>query len=91
MLSHRTSIYDLDENYHHMNNPHQKYVSNTERKKSRAEIEGLSAGNKEETPSPEELLRTDTFYKDTKSLLVLFQIMGIMPIERVGKGIIKNI
>lgn len=32
----------------------------------------------------------DSFYKTTKSLLVLFQIMGVMPIMRVTKGISKN-
>lgn len=29
----------------------------------------------------------DSFYDTTKSLLVLFQIMGIMPIQRSPKGI----
>lgn len=28
----------------------------------------------------------DSFYETTKSLLVLFQIMGIMPIQRSRKG-----
>ncbi|KAG5863963.1 hypothetical protein JTB14_019072 [Gonioctena quinquepunctata] len=37
-------------------------------------------------PDPEVLHQYDSFYHTTKSLLVLFQIMGVMPIERaVGK------
>lgn len=33
-------------------------------------------------PDPELLHQYDNFYQTTKSLLVLFQIMGVMPIER---------
>lgn len=89
MMSQRMSIYDLDD-FTQVTNPHQKYVQNTDRKKSRGEIERFSAGNVKEPPSPEELFQTDNFYRDTKSLLVLFQIMGIMPIERVSPGDLKN-
>lgn len=35
---------------------------------------------------PELLEEYDNFYQTTKSLLVLFQIMGVMPIERPTKG-----
>lgn len=34
----------------------------------------------------ETLLKYDQFYKTTKSLLVLFQIMGVMPIMRTSPG-----
>lgn len=35
---------------------------------------------------PEAMDKHDSFYHTTKSLLVLFQIMGIMPIMRSPKG-----
>jgi hypothetical protein len=35
---------------------------------------------------PDELDETDSFYDTTKSLLVLFQISGVMPIMRSPKG-----
>lgn len=41
-----------------------------------------SITNPDEEPDPELLDRYDNFYQTTKSLLVLFQIMGVMPIER---------
>lgn len=40
----------------------------------------------EEKFDPDELDARDSFYHTTKSLLVLFQIMGIMPIMRAPKG-----
>lgn len=36
--------------------------------------------------NPDLLDKHDSFYHSTKSLLVLFQIMGIMPIMRSPKG-----
>ncbi|XP_015837537.1 gustatory and odorant receptor 22 [Tribolium castaneum] len=45
-----------------------------------------TSANPDEEPDPELLDRYDNFYQTTKSLLVLFQIMGVMPIERSGKG-----
>lgn len=43
--------------------------------------------NKEkEEFDPDALDKHDSFYYTTKSLLVLFQIMGIMPIMRSPKG-----
>ena len=36
--------------------------------------------------NPDMLDKYDSFYHTTKSLLVLFQIMGIMPIMRSPKG-----
>lgn len=33
-------------------------------------------------PDPEIVHHYDNFYHTTKSLLILFQIMGVMPIER---------
>ncbi|XP_076267040.1 gustatory and odorant receptor 22-like isoform X2 [Rhynchophorus ferrugineus] len=43
-------------------------------------------GNKD--PDPGLLDKYDNFYDTTKSLLVLFQIMGVMPIERMKGGTI---
>ena len=40
----------------------------------------------EEKVEPEEMDLRDSFYHTTKSLLVLFQIMGVMPIMRSPKG-----
>lgn len=41
---------------------------------------------KELEMNPDMLDKYDSFYHTTKSLLVLFQIMGIMPIMRSPKG-----
>lgn len=41
---------------------------------------------KDYEPDPELLDQYDNFYQTTKSLLVLFQIMGVMPIERSSLG-----
>lgn len=40
----------------------------------------------EHKPDPVLLEKYDNFYDTTKSLLVLFQIMGVMPIERAELG-----
>lgn len=40
----------------------------------------------EEKFDPDEMDKRDSFYHTTKSLLVLFQIMGVMPIMRAPKG-----
>ncbi|KAF5280294.1 hypothetical protein FQR65_LT03103 [Abscondita terminalis] len=73
---------------HFVKNPHQRMVSDRLFKKrlsdasaakSTASIRGYT-----ENPDPEILDNYDYFYKTTKSLLVLFQIMGVMPIERSG-------
>jgi gustatory receptor len=42
---------------------------------------------KEEEEDPDLLDKHDSFYYTTKSLLVLFQIMGVMPIMRSPKGV----
>lgn len=45
-----------------------------------------ASGIRVSNPDPELLHQYDNFYQTTKSLLVLFQIMGVMPIERdIGK------
>lgn len=41
---------------------------------------------KEEDFDPDEMDEHDSFYQTTKSLLFLFQIMGVMPINRSPKG-----
>lgn len=40
----------------------------------------------EEKFDPDVMDKRDSFYHTTKSLLVLFQIMGVMPIMRSSKG-----
>ncbi|KAJ3649717.1 hypothetical protein Zmor_021442 [Zophobas morio] len=45
-----------------------------------------SVYNPDDQPDPDLLEQYDNFYQTTKSLLVLFQIMGVMPIERSAKG-----
>lgn len=44
------------------------------------------AKRQEAKPDPVLLEKYDNFYQTTKSLLVLFQIMGVMPIERAEIG-----
>ncbi|KAJ8911032.1 hypothetical protein NQ315_015546 [Exocentrus adspersus] len=46
------------------------------------QVTGTPATEKVGDPNPEILHQYDNFYHTTKSLLVLFQIMGVMPIER---------
>lgn len=72
---------------YHMDNPHQKHVRGSIRKRlSRADIE--EHGELEsDVPTERQLWEHDSFYRDTKSLLNLFQLMGVMPIERSGLGI----
>lgn len=71
-------------------NPHQKRVQDENLKGTRFKINSdtLSAKSQrnEIEPDPELLEEYDNFYQTTKSLLVLFQIMGVMPIERPTKG-----
>lgn len=76
--------------YFHRKNPHQRMVSDKIRKKRESNVSfadsEVSVRSKKysEDPDPEILDSYDFFYKTTKSLLVLFQIMGVMPIERSG-------
>lgn len=41
---------------------------------------------REEIFDPDEMDEHDSFYHTTKSLLILFQIMGVMPIMRNARG-----
>lgn len=73
-------------------NPHQRIVDDNERA-NRLSDAGLSDDGSTDDrfrklryEDPDLLYEYDEFYKTTKSLLVLFQIMGVMPIERSGKG-----
>nr|CAH7727297.1 unnamed protein product [Callosobruchus chinensis] len=72
-------------------NPHQRTVveklKKEHAKNSVIQVTGTPAtAEKDDTNQPEILHYYDEFYHTTKSLLVLFQIMGVMPIEReVGK------
>lgn len=69
-------------------NPHQKFVDylkpQDEGQKGRRRPSEINREVDEE--DPELLDKYDSFYITTKSLLVLFQIMGVMPIERSGLG-----
>lgn len=69
-------------------NPHQKIVDDNERA-NRLSNAGLEQEDffKKDEDDMELICEFDSFYKNTKSLLVLFQIMGVMPIERSGNGI----
>lgn len=51
----------------------------------------LYTRKKEVEMNPDMLDKYDSFYDTTKSLLVLFQIMGIMPIMRSPKGKIHQL
>ncbi|KAK9874019.1 hypothetical protein WA026_002373 [Henosepilachna vigintioctopunctata] len=81
------SPYDQEEKgvYNRHNNLNRQNPENYGRNITK---ESFSAKKKraEEDPDPEALEKYDSFYHTTKSLLVLFQIMGVMPIERSGKG-----
>lgn len=71
----------------HMDNPHQKQSKTDLRKRlSQADITNPETEDADEKPTEEQLWKHDSFYRDTKSLLVLFQIMGVMPIERSSIG-----
>ncbi|KAF5283827.1 hypothetical protein FQA39_LY04647 [Lamprigera yunnana] len=69
-------------------NPHQRILADKLYNKRLSDVtDGLSTASIRgftDNPDPEILDNYDFFYKTTKSLLVLFQIMGVMPIERSG-------
>lgn len=72
---------------YHMDNPHQKHVRDSIRKRlSKADIEDHGGELETDVPTEHQLWEHDSFYRDTKSLLNLFQLMGVMPIERSGLG-----
>lgn len=78
-----------DSNYLQVQNPYQKMISENLRKRETIKVTTSSSSmvnDGVEEPDPELLDHYDNFYQTTKSLLVLFQIMGIMPIERGAKG-----
>ncbi|KAJ8962917.1 hypothetical protein NQ318_001328 [Aromia moschata] len=67
-------------------NPHQRLADNSLKVTEQIKVTGTPATHRENEPTPAVLHQYDNFYHTTKSLLVLFQIMGVMPIERsVGK------
>ncbi|KAJ3638349.1 hypothetical protein MTP99_001725 [Tenebrio molitor] len=76
--------YKTDEKQQHANYLHPEYA--VRRKNIVKVVASPSVTNADEEPDPELLDQYDNFYQTTKSLLVLFQIMGVMPIERSGKG-----
>lgn len=56
------------------------------RRKNIVHVATPATGKPAHEADPELLEQYDNFYQTTKSLLILFQIMGVMPIERAGKG-----
>lgn len=91
----------IDQNNQVARNPHQRVEDQNERT-HRLSIGDLPehddiikrrlsvADSDEDLNNPDLLDRFDNFYHTTKSLLVLFQIMGVMPIERAGTGRIRT-
>lgn len=78
-------------------NPHQRQlwedtrrvkdqIEQLERQRGIGSPRDLYVRNKEEKFDSDELDKRDSFYHTTKSLLVLFQIMGVMPIMRNPRG-----
>ncbi|XP_057663906.1 gustatory and odorant receptor 22-like [Diorhabda carinulata] len=79
---------------YHRNSREQPNMNYNKRKTETINVTGTPAENQsnyhDNLPDPELLDHYDNFYHTTKSLLVLFQIMGIMPIEREpGKTIYR--
>jgi gustatory receptor len=94
-------IISFTTNYDKILNPHQRQIlEDTKRIKEQLEQMERQRGigspadlyvrKKEEKHDPDEMDELDSFYHTTKSLLVLFQIMGIMPIVRSPKGKNEN-
>lgn len=78
-------------------NPHQRQlwedtkrvkeqIEHVERQRGIGSPMDLYVRRKEERFDPNEMDNRDSFYHTTKSLLVLFQLMGVMPIMRSPKG-----
>ncbi|GAB0092565.1 Gustatory receptor [Sergentomyia squamirostris] len=84
-----------EDNLHKVLNPNQRQILEDERRLAK-KLKKLADENgsatqaflrpREEESDPDLLDYHDSFYKTTKSLLVLFQIMGIMPIMRSPPG-----
>ncbi|CRL01286.1 CLUMA_CG014388, isoform A [Clunio marinus] len=90
-------VVDFTDQHDKVLNPHQRiFLEDTKRVKEK--IEQLNHGNglnsfmrkEEEASDPDEMDKRDSFYHTTKSLLVLFQIMGVMPIQRSPKGTVPR-
>lgn len=62
---------------------HERNDFYTIRNKNVAELAKTPSSQRgSDQPDPEIVHHYDNFYHTTKSLLILFQIMGVMPIER---------
>lgn len=70
----------------HIRNPHQRIRDKRHITKIHTPTSGERRLGRDIEPDPELLDQYDNFYQTTKSLLVLFQIMGVMPIERSHLG-----
>lgn len=89
-------IVGFTDNYDKILNPHQRQILE-DTKRVRDQLDQLERQRGFGTPNlyvrkteeqfdPDEMDKRDSFYHTTKSLLVLFQIMGVMPIMRSPKG-----
>lgn len=84
-------MYNDDEGYSfgsQIRNPHQRR-HHDQKNKFITQIRSATSGvrlSRDMEPDPAMLEKYDNFYQTTKSLLVLFQIMGVMPIERSELG-----
>lgn len=67
-------------------NIHRRIVNTDIRRENITKESSSTKRDEDDEPDPELLEKYDSFYHTTKSLLVLFQIMGVMPIERPRKG-----
>jgi hypothetical protein len=90
-------IVSFTDNHDKILNPHQRQLlEDTRRVKEQMEQLERQRGFRgsfdlyvrkaEEKFDPDEMDKLDSFYHTTKSLLVLFQIMGVMPIMRAPSG-----
>ncbi|KAL7015856.1 hypothetical protein ACKWTF_016702 [Chironomus riparius] len=89
-------VVSFTDNYEKILNPHQRQIlEDTKRVRDQLDqlerqrgfgTPNLYVRKAEETFDPDEMDESDSFYKTTKSLLVLFQLMGVMPIMRSIKG-----
>lgn len=71
------------ENNNPYQNQHDTIDFHTIRNKNVAELAKTPSSLRgSDQPDPEIVHHYDNFYHTTKSLLILFQIMGVMPIER---------
>lgn len=88
-MRHGDTPYPQENNFFRARNPHQRTTQNINQNLRQSQIVDVAVtpeANDRNNPESDVLDHYDNFYHTTKSLLVLFQIMGVMPIERNPKG-----